>query len=125
MRKKNLFDLLNIGKYDYLAPTKKLSEMKNFDIASALMKPFEDRLKRLTEEQAEMIVWEHCTDMGEALFTAHVICRRAEMNNDMKDYQRVVAILNRLESLGRIEHAEDVKTGDRIVKLYRVVHVAG
>lgn len=125
MRKKKLFDLLDIGKYDYLAPTKKLSEMKNFDIASALMKPFEDRLNRLSEEQAEMIVWNHCTDMGKALFTPHVICRRAEMNNDMKDYQRVVAILNRLESLGRIEHAEDVKTGDRTVKLYRVVYGAG
>lgn len=115
-----------IGKTCYLALTKKLSEMiKNFDIASALMQPFKDKLQRMSEERVEQIIWSHCVDMGTALFTSHVICKRAELNHDMKDFQRVIAILNRFESIGLIEHAQDVKTGDRVVKLYRVVHGAG
>ena len=97
----------------------------NFDIASALMKPFEDKLKRMSDEQAEMMVWNHCADMGRALFTAHVICRRVQLGNGMNDAKRVIAILERLESLGRIEHAENVNSGDSVVKLYRVVSCDG
>ena len=97
----------------------------NFDIASALMKPFEDKLKRMSDEQAEMMVWNQCAEMGKALFTPYVICKRMELRHDMTNHRRVIAILNRLEKLGRIEHAENVNSGDSIVKLYRVVSCDG
>jgi hypothetical protein len=96
-----------------------------FDIATAMMNPFRKAIDKLTDEQIEARVWEEICGMGPALFTFHVICKRTELRHSIEDVERVVATLNRFESMGRIEHAEDIKSGDGSIKLYRLVDVIG